>query len=100
MNHLYLVTVWWHCPIQLQMVVLYLVKIQTDLRLNLNLLYKFPGKKINMEPIPDKNTVNLLSFFLLIILSLVLMNFETSIELKKIATINEDPNTIERVKGK
>ena len=61
---------------------------------------KFPGKKINMEPIPDKNTVNLLSFFLPIILSFVLMNFETSIELKKIATINEDPNTIERVKGK
>ena len=59
-----------------------------------------PPINIISNPIPERKYVSLIRSFLDRFFSSILMNFETSIELKNIATKSEEPNTIDNVMGR
>ena len=52
------------------------------------------------NPIPERKYVNLIKSFFERFFSSMLINFETNIELKNIATNKDEPNTMESVIGR
>ena len=52
------------------------------------------------KPIPERKYVNLIRSFLERFFSSMLINFETNIELKNMATNKDDPKTIDKVIGR